>query len=76
MKKQACRPSSTKDKSTAVVGQTLTDAQHAFAEVLGRELVRYWIDGQHVSSVTSQQKARSGVRHEKSQKQPSPSEPT
>lgn len=42
---QLRQPSSLEVSTVDAASQQLTDAQRAFADVVGRELARIWIDG-------------------------------
>ena len=64
--RQSHRPSTPETGSNHDPSRQLTDAQRAFADVVGRELARIWLDGQAVIPPTNHEDASHGVSHEKS----------
>lgn len=53
--RQSHQPSTSETGSNHDPSRQLTDAQRAFADVVGRELARLWIDHQTSTSATNQE---------------------
>ena len=61
MMRQPYRPSSTRTTNSDDSSRQLTNAQRTFADVVGRELARLWIDGQTGTPPTNHQDASQGT---------------
>ena len=59
------RPNCLQQSPTDHSRPELTDAQRGFAEVVGRELARTWIEQQAVTSTTNHPGTPLGTSHEK-----------